>query len=311
MFGYVMRRLLQMVPVLFGVTLIVFVLLRMTGDPVTLMLGEDATPDQIAVMRQRYGLDRPVIEQYLRYIGNILQGDFGLSLRYVGQPALDVVLERLPATALLTAVALSFAVAVSLPAGIISALFQGRVPDHIASFVSVLGQAMPNFWIGIMLILIVSLGLGWLPVSGRDAPLAFVLPGITMGAGLAAVLTRLLRSSLIDVMGQDYIRTAHAKGLPPGNVLRRHALRNAVLSYLTVIGVDFSYLMAGAVVTEQVFAWPGIGLLTIHAINARDFAVVQTIVILSAVIVMVVNLLVDIAYALIDPRIGYGKTRKR
>lgn len=306
MIGYVVWRILHMIPVLLGITLIVFVLLRVSGDPVSLMLGEEATEAQIAQLREAYGLDRPLPEQYVRYMADLLTGDFGQSIRYNSQDALDVVLERLPATASLAGMALVFAIVISLPAGTIAALYRRRAPDYAASFLSVLGQAMPNFWLGIMLILFFSIGLGWFPVSGRTEPLSVVLPGLALGASLAAVLTRLLRSSLIEVFNQDYIRTARAKGLAPRAVTMRHAMRNAILSYLTVIGLEASSLMAGAVVTEQVFAWPGIGLLAIQAINSRDMAVVQTIVIFAALIVMLINLLVDVLYSIIDPRIQHG-----
>ena len=305
MINYIIWRILQMIPVLFGITLIVFVVLRVSGDPVSLMLGEDAGPEQVAELRTALGLDRPLYEQYVMYMSDLVQGDFGKSIRYNNQPALQVVLERLPATGVLAATALFFAILISLPAEIIAALYRRRPPDYIASFLSVLGQAMPSFWLGIMLILVFAVGLGWFPVSGQDAPFSVILPGIALGASLAALLTRILRSSLLDVLGQDYIRTARAKGLTPVSITIRHSLRNAMLSYLTVIGLEASSLMAGAVVTEQVFAWPGIGLLAIQAINSRDMAVVQTVVILAALIVMVLNLVVDVLYSLIDPRIQH------
>jgi peptide/nickel transport system permease protein len=306
MINYVIWRILQMIPILLGVTLIVFVLLRVSGDPVLLMLGEDAQPEQVENLRVALGLDRPLYEQYLIYMTDLLTGDFGDSLRYNGQPALQVVLERLPATASLAATGLFFAILISLPAGIIAALNQRRMPDHLASSFSILGQAMPNFWLGIMLILIFAVTLGWFPVSGSDKPLSVILPGLTLGSGLAAMLTRMLRSSLLEVMQQDYIRTARAKGLPQRAIIVRHALRNAALSYLTVIGLEASALMAGAVVTEQVFAWPGIGLLAIQAIDSRDMAVVQAIVIISSLIVMSMNLIVDLLYSVVDPRIQHG-----
>lgn len=306
MFNYIIWRILQMIPVLLGITLIVFLLLRVSGDPVQLMLGEDASPAQVAQLREALGLDRPLYEQYFLYMRDLLQGDFGTSIRYNNQPAFDVVLERLPATGSLAGMALIFAIAISLPAGMIAAFYRGRIPDFIASFVSVLGQAMPNFWLGIMLILVFGITLNWLPVSGRDEAGAVILPGLALGASLAAILTRLLRSSILEVLSQDYVRTARAKGLSPREIVSRHVLRNASLSYLTVIGLEASSLMAGAVVTEQVFAWPGIGLLAIQAINSRDMAVVQTVVILAAVIVMTVNLIVDVLYSLIDPRIQHG-----
>jgi peptide/nickel transport system permease protein len=306
MIAFIGWRILQMIPVILGITLIVFVLLRVSGDPVLLMLGEEAQPEQIEALRASLGLDRPIHEQYLTFMGDLLRGDFGQSIRYNNQPALEVVIERLPATASLAAMGLFFAIVISLPAGIISALNRNRLPDHIASFFSILGQAMPNFWLGIMLILFFSIGLGWFPVSGSEGFMSVILPGLTLGSGLAAMLTRMLRSSMIEVMQQDYIRTARAKGLPYRTIIVRHALRNAALSYLTVIGLEASALMAGAVVTEQVFAWPGIGLLAIQAISSRDMAVVQTVVILSAIIVMTMNLVVDILYSVVDPRIQHG-----
>lgn len=306
MINYIIWRILQIIPVLFGITLIVFLLLRVSGDPVLLMLGEDATDVQIAQLREALGLDQPLYVQYFLYMSDLLRGDFGTSIRYNNQPALDVVLERLPATGILAVTALAFAIAISLPAGMIAAFYRGRIPDFIASFISVLGQAMPNFWVGIMLILVFGITLSWLPVSGIDQPGAVILPGIALGTSLAAVLTRLLRSSILEVMNQDYIRTARAKGLSPREITTRHILRNATLSYLTVIGLEASSLMAGAVVTEQVFAWPGIGLLAIQAINSRDMAVVQTIVIFAAIIVMTINLIVDVLYSVIDPRIQHG-----
>lgn len=303
---YIFWRILQMIPVLLGITLIVFVLVRVSGDPVMLMLGEDATAEQIEALTRSLGLDRPLYVQYISYLGDILHGDMGMSLRYTNQPALGIVLERLPATMTLAATALLVAILISLPAGIIASVNRHGLPDYLASFLSVLGQAIPNFWLGIMLILAFGVTLRWLPVSGSDGPLSVVLPAFTLGASLAAVLTRILRSSLLDVMGQDYIRTAHAKGAAPRSVIFRHALRNAALPYVTLIGLEASSLMAGAVVVEQVFAWPGVGLLAVQAIGSRDMAVVQTIVIMAAVIVMSINLIVDVLYSFIDPRIQHG-----
>lgn len=306
MLSYITRRLIGMLPVIFGITLIVFVLLRVSGDPVSLMLGEDSTPEQVEQLRSSLGLDRPIYEQYLIFMAGIAQGDFGESIRYTNQPALQVVLERLPATLQLGLAALLIAIGISLPAGIIAALNRNRFLDHCVSFMAVLGQAMPNFWLGIMLILIFSVTLGWTPVSGRESFTAVILPAITLGASLAAILMRLLRSSLLEVLGQDYIRTGRAKGLPGRTVLSKHALRNALLAYITIIGLQLASLMAGAVVTEQVFAWPGIGQLAVQAVNSRDMAVVQAIVIIAALIVMLANLIVDVLYSVIDPRIQYA-----
>jgi peptide/nickel transport system permease protein len=306
MTAYIARRILQMVPVIVGITLIVFILVRLSGDPAVLLLPEDAEPEQIAVLREALGLDRPVLVQYAIFMRDLSRGDFGKSLRYSGQAALPIVLERLPATLQLTAAALLVAILISLPAGIVAAVYRSRWPDVGATGLAVLGQAMPNFWLGIMLILLFSVQLGWFPVSGRGGLNSLALPAVTLGTSLAALLTRLMRSSLLEVLNLDYVRTARAKGQHPRTVLGKHALRNALLSYVTVLGLQLASLMAGAVVTEQVFAWPGIGLLAIQAINSRDMAIIQAVVVVAALIVMVANLLVDTLYALIDPRISYS-----
>lgn len=303
---YVLRRLVQMIPVLIGITLIVFVLLRVSGDPVVLMLPEDAPREQIEALRRNLGLDRPIPEQYLLFLRDLVRGDFGRSIRYGNQDVLEIVLERLPATLELAAAAILVALLISVPAGVVAATHRRRLPDHAATTFSVLGEAMPNFWLGIMLILVFAVNLRLLPVSGRGSLAHLVLPAITLGTGLAAVLTRLLRSSLIEALNQDYVRTAHAKGARPSVVLVKHAMRNALLGYLTVLGLQMASLLAGSVVTEQVFAWPGIGLLAVQAINSRDMAIVQAIVIVSSLVVMVANLVVDVLYAVIDPRIQYS-----
>ena len=306
MTAYVLRRLLQMVPVVFGITLIVFLLVRSAGDPVVLLLPEDATQEQIDLLRTSLGLDRPVMEQYVRYLGNLVRGDFGTSLRFRNQDAFQITVERLPATLQLASAALLVAIVISLPAGIIAATNRNRWPDRLASTMSVLGEAMPNFWLGIMLILVFSVQFGLFPVSGRGTLAHLALPALTLGTALAALLTRLMRSSLLEVLNQDYVRTATAKGLRRRVVLTKHALRNALLSYVTVLGLQVASLMAGAVVTEQVFAWPGIGLLAIQAINSRDMAIIQTVVIIASLVVMFANLIVDVVYSLIDPRITYS-----
>lgn len=303
---YVLRRLLQMIPVIIGITLIVFILLRVSGDPVVLMLPEDAPREQVETLRRSLGLDKPLPEQYFIFMGNLLTGDFGRSIRYGNQAVLPIVLERLPATLELTLAAMLVAVLISLPAGIIAASNHRRWPDYSATTFSILGEAMPNFWLGIMLILVFSVQLRYFPVSGRAGLASLVLPALTLGTGLAALLTRLMRSSLLEVMNQDYVRTARAKGLRSGLVLLKHAVRNALLAYVTVLGMQVASLMAGSVVTEQVFAWPGIGLLVIQAINSRDMAIVQAVVIVASLIVMLTNLAVDVLYAVIDPRIHYS-----
>lgn len=306
MTSYLARRIVQMVPVLFGVITIIFVLLRVSGDPVQLYLPEDASVEQVEELRRALGLDRPLPVQYGLFLADLARGDFGESLRYRNQNVLTIVLERLPATLELASAALLVAVLISLPLGIVAALNRNRLPDALASAVAMLGRAMPNFWLGIMLILAFAVHLRWLPVSGRDGFANLVLPALTLGTSIAALLMRLMRSGMLEVMSQDYVRTAKAKGLRWRRVVVKHGLRNALIGYVTVLGLEIAGLMAGAVVTEQVFAWPGIGRLAIQAINSRDMAIVQAVVILAALVVMTANLLVDLAYALIDPRIRYG-----
>lgn len=306
MVQFALRRLVLMVPVILGITLIVFLIVGVLGDPVTLLLPADARQSEIDALRRSLGLDRPLPERFIRFLGDVVRGDFGDSIRYSGQPALPIVLERIPATLELTIAALLVSIAISLPLGILAAIRRGTWVDNLATSFAVLGQSTPNFWIGLLLILVFSVQLRWLPVSGRGTLAHLVLPAITLGTGLAAVLMRLLRSSLLEVMNLDYVRTARAKGLAPHLVLVRHALRNALLSYVTVLSLQMSRLLAGAVVTEQVFAWPGTGLLLIQAIYGLDMSVVQGVVVMSAVIVMVGNLIVDLVYAALDPRIRYA-----
>lgn len=306
MIPFLVRRIARMIPVIFGVTVVIFVVLRMSGDPVSLFLPEEASPEQVEQLRRSLGLDRPILEQYVIFLRDVLQGDFGESLRYRNQDVLAIVLERLPATLELAAASILVAVLISLPAGVIAAVYRNRWPDYLSSTLAVLGRAMPNFWVGIMLILVFAVSLQWLPVSGRGDLRNLVLPALTLGTSLAAILMRLMRTSMLEVLSLDYVRTARAKGVRQRSLLLKHALRNALVSYVTVLGLEIAGLMAGSVVTEQVFGWPGIGLLVIQAISSRDMAIVQAVVILSAVIVMVANLVVDITYALIDSRIRYA-----
>ena len=306
MIRYVLHRLLHMVPVLIGVTVIVFFVVRVSGDPVALMLPEDATQEQVEQLTRALGLDRPLPEQYLRYLVGLTRVEFGVSLRYPNRSALAVTLERLPATLQLSAAALLVALAIAIPAGIAAATHRNRWPDRLASSLSVLGEALPSFWLGIMLIMLFSVQLGWLPVSGRGGLAHLVLPAVTLGLGLAALLTRLMRSSLIQALDEDYVRTATAKGVPRRQVVTKHALRTALLPFVTVLGLQFASLLAGAVVTEHVFAWPGIGRLAIQAIHTRDMAIIQAVVMVAAIVVMVANLVIDVAYTVIDPRIEYA-----
>lgn len=311
MFGYVLRRLLQVIPTIVGITLLLFIVVRFSGDPLAIYLGDDdmvvgqVGNDQVAALRARLGLDQPLPLQYIYFLRDALHGDFGRSFIYQNQPALPLVIRRLPATAALGGAALLIGILISLPAGLIAARFRNRFPDTFASFYAVVGEAVPNFWLGIMLILLFSVNLRVLPVSGSGTWRHLVLPAFTLGTGMSALLMRLLRGNLIEVMSLDYIRTARAKGLSARSVLFKHGLRNAAISYITVLGLSVPGLLSGSVVTESIFAWPGMGLLFITAINGRDMAIVQAIVVFTAFLAILGNLIVDLVYVLVDPRITY------
>ncbi len=305
MLAYIIRRCAQAVVVVFGVSLVVFLLARLApGDPVTLMLSETASPQQIVEARHHYGLDRPLPVQYALFLGNAIHGDLGESL-YYKQPALRVVLEAFPLTCLLALTALGLAIAVALPLGVLAAVRRDTAWDYLAVGLAVLGQAAPAYWVGIMLILIFSVRLNILPTSGNATPQALILPAITLGAALMAVLTRLTRAGMLDVLNEDYIRTARAKGLRERVTIIRHGLRNVLIPLVTVVGLQLGSLLGGAVIIEQVFAWPGVGRLAVTAITSRDYPIIQATVLLVSCVFVVVNLLVDIGYALLDPRIHY------
>ena len=302
---YMLSRVVQMIPPLFGLTIILFILLRIGGDPIAHLVDPEASAAEIAEVRAAYGFDRPLHEQYFKQLGLILRGDFGDSFRF-REAAMPLVLERLPATLQLSLAAMVIALVIAIPAGILSAIYQNSPLDLLVTTLSTLGRAMPNFWIGIMLILLVAVHLRWLPPSGRDEPSAIILPAITLGTGIATTLARVLRSSMLEVMRKDYMTTAHAKGLKAWTVLLRHGLRNALISVVTVFGLQMAWLLGGSVVVEEVFAWPGLGRLILKSVLVRDLAVVQAGVLVFALVIMVANLLVDLLYAVLDPRIRYG-----
>lgn len=303
--NYVVKMVLQIVPVLFLISLIVFILVHVTGDPVNLMLPETATEADREALRAAWGLDRPLYEQFGTFLGNVVRGDFGTSFHY-GEKALPLVLERLPASFELAVAAMLIAVVLALPLGILSAVKRNTVLDLFISGLAVIGKAMPNFWMGIMLILIFSVQLGYLPVSGRGGLAHLVLPAFTLGVGLAAQMTRLIRSNMLEILGQDYIRTARSKGLLEAIVVGKHALRNGMIPVVTIMGLQFTSLIGGTLVTETVFAWPGLGQLLVTSINTRDMAIVQAAVFVIAITVIVTNLLTDLVYRLLDPRIKYN-----
>ena len=306
MLAYLLQRMAGALLVIFGVTGIVFLLIHLIpGDPVEIMLGESASVADREVLRAALGLDQPVLTQFYNYLEGLLQLDLGTSIHF-RRPVAELLLERLPATGLLAAATLVVSMALAFPLGVIAAVRRNTVWDSGAMGFSMLGVSIPNFWLGPILILVFSLWLGWFPVSGRDGFVSVVLPAVTLGTGLAAVLSRMVRSSMLEVLGEDYMRTARAKGLAPHRVILRHGLRNALLPVITLLGLQLGALLAGAVITETVFSWPGVGLLTIESIQSRDYPVLQACVLLISTTYVLVNLLTDIVYAWIDPRIRVG-----
>ena len=297
------RRLLLLVPTVLGVLTLVFLLVHMIpGDPVEVMLGETATRADLNRLRADLGLDRPLGEQYARFLGGLARGDLGRSFFY-RKPVLTVIGAALPATTLLAAAALMVALLIALPVGVLAAVHRDRPADRLALVGSLVGVSMPNFWLGPLLIILFSFHLGWLPVSGREGGASLVLPALTLGTSLAGILVRMTRASMLDVLGEDYLRTARAKGVAERAVIARHALRNALLPVVTIVGLQFGALLSGAVITENVFAWPGIGTLLIQAITARDYPLVQGCVLVISLCYVAVNFLTDALYSIIDPRV--------
>lgn len=318
---------------LLGVSVVVFVMVRaIPGDPAQILLGQAATPDQVADVRARLGLDQPLITQYLLFIRGALTGDLGDSL-VVGQPVTTVLLERFPATLELTLAALLFAIAVGVPVGVIAAVRQYSLLDKITSVVALTGVSMPVFWLALVLVVVFTVRLDWLPFPGRvggdvaftsytglylldtlitlnfaafwDVLRHLILPAVALGTIPMAVITRMTRSSMLEVMNEDYVRTARAKGVVPRRVVFRHALRNAMLPTITVIGLQFGLLMGGAILTETIFGWPGVGQIALESVNRRDYAMIQGVVLYGATFFVLVNLLVDVLYAVLDPRVRY------
>ena len=285
-----------------GVSLVVFGLVHLSGDPVLLMVSSDAPPDVVTATRRALGFDRPLHEQFFSYVTRAAQGDLGVSLRS-NRPVATLIRERLPATVELTLAALLIAVAIAVPAGIVSAVRRGSLVDRVAMVGAVAGQAMPIFWLALLLITLFGVYLRWLPVFGRGSLAHLVLPAVSLSTVILGRLARLVRSSMLEVLGQDYVRTARAKGVAETRVLAAHALKNAAIPIVTLLGLQFAQLLGGAVVTETIFAWPGIGRLVVEAIFNRDFPVVQGVVLVVSLIFVTVNLLVDLAYAALDPRV--------
>ena len=304
--AYLLRRLWQSAVTLVGVSVLVFVILRVIpGDPAKMLLPEGAPQAAVEALNRHLGLREPLWIQYALFVRSVVRGDFGQSFQYRA-PALRIVIERVPATIQLALTAMALTVLAGVPLGILAAVRQRTGWDYAGTVIAVLGQSLPNFWLGIMLVLLFGVTLRWLPTSGFGGWPSLVLPSVTLAAFPTALVARLTRSSLLEILGQEYIRTGRAKGLGEPRVVLRHALRNAMIPLLTVLGLQIGTLLGGAVITESIFAWPGMGKLVVDAIFFRDFPVVQTILILSATLFVVINLLVDLLYTILDPRIRYG-----
>jgi ABC-type dipeptide/oligopeptide/nickel transport system permease component len=302
---HLLTLIVHLVGVTLGVSILSFVFMHLSGDPVMLMLPADATSRQIEEFRERMGFNDPIPLQYLRFLSGAVRGDFGVSLRHQ-QPAMGLVLERLPATLELAVTGMGIALLVAVPFGILSAIRRGSAFDYLVMAGALLGLSMPNFWVGIVGILIFSVKLRLLPTAGRGTWAQLILPSLALGSYLMALIARLTRSGMLEVISQDYIRTAHAKGLAEPLIIVRHALMNALIPLVTVVGLQMGELLGGTVVIETVFAWPGVGRLILQAVFQRDYPLVQAAVFLLAMIFVGANLLVDVAYRYLDPRIRYA-----
>lgn len=305
MVRFLVRRLVLTVPVLVGVATLVFGLIHLVpGDPAAAMLGESASPADLAGLRATLGLDRPLLDQYRHYMAGLIVGDLGTSFRY-NTPVAGEIAQRMGATAQLALVAMAVAVLIAIPLGVVAALHRGRPLDHAAMAVSLAGVAMPNFWLGPVLALVFSIGLGWLPVSGTGTWRHMVLPAVTLGASLAAITARMTRAALIQELAELYVLAARARGLSATRAVVHHALRNSLIPVVTILGLQLGSVLTGAIITETIFSWPGVGRLLIQAINFRDYPLVQGCILLIAVTYVAMNIVVDGLYAWLDPRIRY------
>jgi peptide/nickel transport system permease protein len=311
---YILRRLVGMLPVLFGVSVIVFLMIHLIpGDPISVLLGQVSDPEVLAAVRAQYGLDRPLLTQYVHWLGQVLQGNLGYSISN-GAPVSDQVLARLPASLYLLIGGMLIALVLAIPVGIVTAARHNSWVDLGGTTLSMLCMSIPSFWLAILLILLLAVRLGWLPATGYVPPgedfgaflKCLIMPSLALGLSEAGFIARLMRSSMLDVLGQDYVRVARAKGLNDRNTLFRHALPNALIPVVTVVGIEIGYLLGGVIVIERVFAFPGMGMLTITAISTRDYPLIQGSILIIAVLFLVINLITDILYGIIDPRVRYG-----
>lgn len=303
---YIIIRLGQSVLTLIGASMVVFALARLTGNPLDVLLPQDAPPEVFLRISSLWGLDRPVHEQYFTFINNVLKGNFGESFKWRGEPALGLVVNRLPATLQLAALAILISVLLAVPIGVLSAVHRGTWVDSFGKLIALLGQSMPSFWLGIVLIWIFAVHLKWFPTSGRGGVESMILPAVAMGWFSVAAFTRLVRSSMLDVLDSEYVKLARIKGLSEGKVVWKHALKNAAIPPLTYFGLVVAQMVTGSVVIETVFAWPGVGLLALQAVLARDYQVVQAVALIVSTVFIFMNLVVDVLYAYLDPRIRYN-----
>jgi ABC-type dipeptide/oligopeptide/nickel transport system permease component len=303
---YLLSRLVQSMLLLLGVLILVFLMVRLTGDPATLMMPKESSPESLAAFRQKMGFDRPLLAQLGSFLSGAVTGDFGNSLRYK-TPALQMILERLPYTVVLATAALLTAVFVAVPLGLVAGSRPGSFWDGIARIVGLMGQSIANFWLAMVMILFFAVRLRWVPSFGREGFKSIILPAIALGLPTMGALVRLTRSAVLEIRGEDYIRTAHSKGLNPRLVYIRHILRNAAIPLISVIGVQYGYLLGGSIYIETIFAWAGVGMLLSEAVGNRDFPMIQALTFFTSVIVIAINLLTDVAYAAVDPRIRYGR----
>ncbi len=302
---FLVRRLLLTIPVLIGVATLVFSLIHLVpGDPVQAMLGESASPQDVAQLRTKLGLDRPLYEQYAAFAAGVARGDLGTSLR-TNQPVTTVIFERMPATMELAVAAMAVAILVAIPLGIIAAVRKGTRVDHAATTLALVGISMPTFWLGPLLAIVFSVWLGWFPVSGRGTIANLVLPAVTLGAPLAAILARMTRASVLEELRELYVLAARARGVSEARAVLAHAFRNSLIPIVTVIGLQFGAVLTGAVITETIFAWPGVGRLLVQSISARDYPAVQGCILLIALTYVSMNLIIDVLYGFLDPRIRY------
>lgn len=302
---YLLRRLLLTLPVLLGVATLVFALIHLVpGDPAQSMLGESASPAEIARLQKTLGLDQPLLTQYRAFLAGVARGDLGTSFRF-GTPVTQEIRKRLPDTARLALSAMAVAIVVAIPLGIVAAVFRGRVLDHAAMTLALAGISMPSFWLGPLLAIFFAVYLGWLPVSGSGTPLHLVLPAVTLGTALAAILARMTRSSVIEELRELYVLAARARGLSQSRAVIRHAFRNSLIPVVTIIGLQFGAVLTGTIITETIFGWPGVGRLLIQAINTRDYPLVQGCILFISVTYVAMNLLTDLTYGFLDPRIRF------